>query len=88
MSDFTSRPATKRIRSDQDHSKGHVKDRENTKQKAEKKKQGEADEDDKEKKQDEDWIKQAPFQEGASWDDWKTKWRQSCWCGKSEHPVS
>lgn len=73
----TARPATKRIRSDQDHSKAEVKDSEDKRQKSE---NGE----EKEENKDVDWLSEAPFLVGESWDDWKTVWRSSCWCGKSE----
>jgi hypothetical protein len=80
--DHTSRPPTKRVRSDQDHSKGDTKAREDDIQES----KGEKREDggDKSKHEDEDWQKKPPFQMGESWDGWKTKWRSSCWCGKSE----
>ena len=71
--DFTSRPATKRIRSDEDHSKAATKDRED-------KKQGKEDGGDN---KDEDWKSKPPFCVGASKEGWTTKWRESCWCGKS-----
>jgi hypothetical protein len=74
--DFSTRPATKRVRSDQDHSKGETKERENEKQGENKDKKGE-------KEGDEDWLSKPPFQVGASWDGFETKWRSSCWCGKS-----
>lgn len=79
--DFTSRPPTKRVRSDQDHSKGETKAKEDQKQAEE----GEEKDDADKNHEDEDWLSKPPFQVGASWDGWKTKWRQSCWCGKSEH---
>ena len=79
MSDkFTSRPAAKRVRSDQDHSKASTKQREDDRN-------GDGDE----KKQDgdhedQDWLAESPFSVGKSWEGWVTKWRESCWCGKSE----
>lgn len=78
--DHCSRPPTKRVRSDQDHSKAETKERESHMQDG---KSG--DEDDKgNKHEDEDWQKKPPFSVGESWDGWTTKWRSSCWCGKSE----
>jgi len=77
--DYSSRPATKRVRSDQDHSKGDTKEREEQMQGDDKK-----DDKDKQDKKDEDWLSQPPFQVGASWEGFETKWRSSCWCGKSE----
>jgi hypothetical protein len=73
--EFTSRPAAKRVRSDQDHSKGDTKDREDAK--------GEKKDEDKEDNVDEDWLSKPPFSVGASKEGWTTKWRESCWCGKS-----
>ncbi|WWC99571.1 hypothetical protein V866_006475 [Kwoniella sp. B9012] len=65
----TVRPATKRIRSDHDHSKASTK-------------ANESDEKDQEKHEDDDWLKEPPFSVGADKDGWETKWRESCWCGK------
>ncbi|WVQ62308.1 uncharacterized protein L199_000447 [Kwoniella botswanensis] len=65
----TVRPATKRIRSDHDHSKASTK-------------ANESDEKEQEKHQDDDWLKEPPFSVGADKDGWETKWRESCWCGK------
>ena len=81
--DYTSRPTTKRVRSDQDHSKAETKEREQAKQGENK-----DDKDKKENKGDEDWLAQPPFQVGASWEGFETKWRSSCWCGKSGFGVS
>lgn len=72
--DFTSRPATKRVRSDQDHSKGDVKKRED----------GQEDDKDGNEHKDEDWLSVPPFSVGMDKKGWETKWRESCWCGKSE----
>jgi len=74
--EFTSRPSAKRVRSDQDHSKANTKDRED-------KKEGKDENDKKEENIDEDWLSKPPFSVGASKEGWETKWRQSCWCGKS-----
>lgn len=79
--DFTSRPQAKRVRSDHDHSKGDTKDREDDRKKGNGEKNAK---EDGEENKDEDWLKQAPFCVGESWDGWETKWRESCWCGKSE----
>ena len=67
--DFSSRPATKPVRSDQDHSKASTKEAENPAEEGE-------------EHIDEDWLSQPPFSVGKSWDGWTTKWRESCWCGK------
>jgi hypothetical protein len=80
--DFSSRPAAKRVRSEQDHSKGDTKARE---EKIQGEKNGENGKSGKgEEHHDEDWKKAPPFQIGESWEGWTTKWRSSCWCGKSE----
>lgn len=71
---FSSRPATKRVRSDQDHSKGDTKARESDIQNEDGKEDGE---------KDDDWLAQPPFSVGKSKEGWTTKWRESCWCGKS-----
>lgn len=79
--DHTSRPATKRVRSDNDHSKGETKAREDDIQES---KGGQREDGgDKSKHEDEEWLSKPPFSVGASKDGWKTKWRSSCWCGKS-----
>ena len=79
--DHTSRPPTKRVRSDNDHSKGETKAREDDIQ--ESKGGDREDGGDKGKHEDEEWLSKPPFSVGASKDGWKTKWRSSCWCGKS-----
>ena len=78
--DYTSRPAIKRVRSDQDHSKAETKEREDKIQGNDK---DGKDDKDKGNSGDEDWLSQPPFSVGASWDGFETKWRSSCWCGKS-----
>jgi hypothetical protein len=73
------RPPTKRVRSDQDHSKANTKQAED-----DKRPEGEKEKKEGETHEDEDWMKKAPFKVGESWDGWETKWTQSCWCGKRE----
>lgn len=90
----TARPEPKRVRSDQDHSKESVQEREEKKKprskqgKDDKGKDGKDKDKDKEDDDmgagDEDWLSKPPFSVGAAKDGWKTVWRQSCWCGKSE----
>jgi hypothetical protein len=89
----TARPAVKRVRSDNDHSKGETKAREAKRQgkeghggsgAEESGDGGDGEGDDKDKDTDEEWDKQAPFRVGADWEGWETVWRQSCWCGKGE----
>jgi len=78
--DFSSRPAPKRVRSEKDHSKADTKqDEDDRKGEGKDGKDGEH--------EDEDWLSKAPFSVGASWDGWTTKWRESCWCGKSESSI-
>ena len=77
--DFTSRPQTKRVRSDHDHSKADTKQHEDDMKPDDEKKDKEKDGD----HEDEDWLSQPPFSVGQSWDGWTTRWRESCWCGKS-----
>jgi hypothetical protein len=77
----TARPEPKRIRSDKDHSKKDTKDGE------EKRKRSDGDEGEQEENKDVDWLSEEPFRVGESWDEWKTVWRQSCWCGKSEPTI-
>ncbi|WWC58519.1 uncharacterized protein I303_101062 [Kwoniella dejecticola CBS 10117] len=73
----TVRPPTKRVRSDQDHSKASTKAAEASKDSESK------DEDMKEENhEDDEWLKQPPFSVGADKEGWETKWRESCWCGK------
>ncbi len=86
MSDdeFTSRPQAKRVRSDRDHSKADTKNAEDDRTpKSEQKKKGKDENGDDKENEDEDWLAKSPFQVGKSWEGWKTKWRESCWCGKS-----
>ncbi|WRT64035.1 uncharacterized protein IL334_000962 [Kwoniella shivajii] len=79
MSDVpgTVRPATKRVRSEQDHSKASTKA-------AEASRENGSDHEDanEDKHEDDDWLKEPPFSVGKSKDGWETKWRESCWCGK------
>lgn len=89
----TARPATKRVRSDQDHSKAETKSREKRRQNShnddnDKKDEEANDEGEDGEDIDEDWLNKAPFQQDRSWDDWETVWRQSCWCGKGESASS
>lgn len=79
----TARPDVKRVRSDQDHSKKSTKDNEDKRQKSESK-----DDEEKEENKDVDWLNEQPFRANESWEDWTTVWRQSCWCGKGEHPLA
>lgn len=79
----STRPSAKRVRSDQDHSKADTKKREQDQQS-----NGDKDGEDRkndEEMQDDDWMSVGPFQVGKSWEGWETKWRESCWCNKSEH---
>ena len=86
----TARPAVKRIRSDQDHSKAETKKRESDRQGDDTNSHNgsggeDGDAEGEEEHEDEDWLSQAPFRQGESWDGWETQWRQSCWCGKGEY---
>lgn len=93
----TARPAVKRVRSDQDHSKADTKKREDRRQgegqgEGQGDGQGEGQEKNShngsedgqgdEEHHDEDWLNQAPFRRDEGWEGWETRWRQSCWCGK------
>ena len=82
----TARPAVKRVRSDQDHSKGDTKKREDQRQGDDGHhgggSDGEGGDGDGEEHTDEDWLYQAPFRQSESLDGWETVWRQSSWCGK------
>ncbi|WWD18053.1 hypothetical protein CI109_102500 [Kwoniella shandongensis] len=75
----TARPATKRVRSDHDHSKASTKASETTRE------NGHSDHPDSKESnhEDVDWLKEAPFFMGKSREGWTTKWRESCWCGKT-----
>jgi hypothetical protein len=88
---FSSRPATKRVRSDRDHSKADTKQRESDRQSADESKGHGVDGDEGDGRRhghkDDDWLSMTPFQVGKSWEGWVTKWRESCWCGKSEWTV-
>ncbi|KAK4685437.1 hypothetical protein P7C73_g4714, partial [Tremellales sp. Uapishka_1] len=81
----SSRPAAKRIRSDNDHSKATTKNAEEDRNPSDKK--DDKDEKNKDNKdtehKDEDWQAQPPYSVGASKEGWTTKWRSSCWCGKT-----
>ncbi|WVR05787.1 hypothetical protein IAU60_002812 [Kwoniella sp. DSM 27419] len=78
------RPATKRIRSDQDHSKASVKADEASKENQKNGAEGDdKQEEDEDKHNDDEWLKKPPFRVGESREGWKTKWRESCWCGKT-----
>ncbi|WVF70820.1 hypothetical protein IAT40_005614 [Kwoniella sp. CBS 6097] len=75
----TVRPATKRIRSDQDHSKAETKAAEKSKEEQD----PDHPEANPDKHEDDEWLKDAPFYLGKSREGWETKWRESCWCGKT-----
>ncbi|KAK8865767.1 hypothetical protein IAR55_000914 [Kwoniella newhampshirensis] len=75
----TARPAAKRVRSDHDHSKASTKASETTRD------NGHSDHPDSNESNHEDteWLKEPPFSMGKSREGWTTRWRESCWCGKT-----
>jgi hypothetical protein len=77
MSD-TTRPATKRVRSDNQDKNGDKQDDDA------KINQAQPYEIDVEKDKIPEWLSAAPFQVGKDWEGWNKTWRSSCWCGKSE----
>ena len=81
--DFTSRPAAKRVRSDKDHSKADTKHAEDSRQGGDDGKGQESEGKENGGHEDDDWQAVPPFSVGKSRDGWVTKWRESCWCGKS-----
>jgi len=80
--EFNSRPAAKRVRSERDHSKADTKHREDNREASHFDEQDNKDDKNSDHK-DDDWLALPPFSVGKSREGWTTKWRESCWCGKT-----